>query len=182
LRIFLKKVSNLPENTMVWFSDEVFFELCSKISYTWGPKGQQIFVKTNGSSGKDCVIGAINPYEGDSFFLQWDWIDSQVIEMFLKELSDLYPDKKHLIIMDNATYHKNQGSDDYPLPENIELFFLPPYSPDFNLIENLWKVLRDDFFNNKFFQNILELKGHVCDVFKNVMNTKQIVLNACGIT
>ena len=70
--------------------------------------------------------------------------------------------------MDNATYHKNQGRDDFHLPKNIELFFLPPYSPDFNFIEKLWKVLRDDFFNNKF--------------FKNLMNTKDIVLNVCNVT
>ena len=117
---------------MVWFADEVFFEVCGKISHTWGPKGKKIIVKNNGSSGKDCVIGAIEPYEGKSFFLQWDWIDSKVVEHFLKNLSELYPDKKHLIIMDNATYHKNQGGEDFPLPKNVELFFLPPYSPDFN--------------------------------------------------
>lgn len=100
----------------------------------------------------------------------------------MKDLSELYPDKKHLVIFDNAKYHTNQGSEDYPLPKNVELFFLSPYSPDFNLIENLWKVLRDDFFNNKFFKNILELKDYVCGVLKNVMNTTQIVINACGIS
>lgn len=179
---FSKKIYSLSENTMVWFADEVFFEVDGKISHTWGPKGQKIIVKNNGSGGKDCVIGAIDPYEGNSIFLQWDWIDSRTVARFLAELSKRYPDKKHLIIMDNAAYHKTQGNEDYPLPENIELLYLPPYSPDFNLIENLWKVLRDDFFNNKFVQNLLELKEHVCDVLKNVMNTKQIIFKACGIT
>jgi hypothetical protein len=182
LRSFQKKIFNLPENTMVWFADEVFFEVCSKISYTWGPKGQKIIVKNNSSSGKDCVIGAIEPYEGKSFFLQWDWIDSRVIESFFKELSALYSDEKHLIIMDNAAYHRNQGGEDYPLPKNIELFFLPPYSPDFNFIEKLWKVLRDDFFNNRFFKNTIELKDYVGGVLKKVMNTKEIVFNVCNIT
>lgn len=182
LRIFLKKVSDLPDNTMVWFLDEVFFEVCGKTSHTWGPRGKKIIVKNNGSSGKDCVIGAVNPYEGKSFFLQWDWIDSRVVERFLKLLSRRYPDKKHIIIIDNATYHTNQGSVDYPLPKTVKLLFLPPYSPDFNLIETLWKVLRDDFFNNKFIKNISELKQLVSNVLKNVMNTTQTVLNACGIS
>ena len=181
-RNFQKKIYRLPENTMVWFADEVFFEVCGKISHTWGPKGQRIIVKNNGSSGKDCVIGAVEPYEGKSFFLQWDWIDSRVVSRFFKLLSRRYPDKKHLVIIDNAAYHTNQGSDDHPLPKTVELWFLPPYSPDFNLVENLWKVLRDDFFNNKFFKNILELKDYVCDILKNLMNTTQIVLNACGIS
>jgi len=182
LKRFQKKIFSLPENTMVWFSDEVYFELCSKISRTWGETGQKTIVKNNSSGGKDCVIGAINPYEGDSFFLQWDWIDSRVVEMFLKELSELYPDKKHLIVIDNASYHKTQGNIDYPLPKNIELFFLPPYSPDFNFIEKLWKILRDDFFNNKFFRNMTELKDYVGNVLKEVMNTKDIVINVCNIT
>jgi putative transposase len=179
---FQKKIFSLPDNTMVWFADEVFFEINSKISRTWCKKGQKITVKTNGVSGKDCVVGAINPYEGDSFFLQWDWIDSQVIEIFLKKLSELYPDKKHLVVLDNATYHKNQGNKNHPLPDSIELFFLPPYSPDYNFIEILWKVLRDDFFNNKFVKNLLELKDFVGNVLKNVMNTRNIVINVCGVT
>jgi len=182
LRNFQKKIFNLPKNTMVWFADEVFFEVCSKISYTWGLKGQKTIVKNNSSSGKDCVIGAIEPYEGKSFFLQWDWIDSRVVESFFKNLSEFYPDKKHLIIMDNAAYHRNQGGEEYPLPKNIELFFLPPYSPDFNFIEKLWKVLRDGFLNNNFFKNILELKDYVSGVLKKVMNTKEIVLNVCNVT
>jgi hypothetical protein len=77
---------------MVWFMDEVFFELCSKLSYTWGPKGERIVVKNNGSGGKDCIIGAIEPYEGKSFFLQWDWIDSRVVEKFLEDLTALFPE------------------------------------------------------------------------------------------
>ena len=166
---------------MVWFLDEVFFEVCGKISHTWGPKGKKIIVKNNGSGGKDCVIGAVTPYEGKSFFLQWDWIDSSVVQRFLQDLSALYPDKKHIVIMDNATYHKTQGNDEYPLPESIELWFLPPYSPDFNLIENLWKILRDDFFNNKFCKNLMELKDYVCNILKNLMNTTKTVLSTCGI-
>ncbi|MEI8390545.1 MAG: transposase [bacterium] len=97
-------------------------------------------------------------------------------------MSELYPDKKHLIIMDNAAYRRNQGGEEYPLPKNVELFFLPPYSPDFNFIEKLWKVLRDDFFNNKFFKNVLELKDYVSHVLRNVMKSRDIVLNICNVT
>jgi len=167
---------------MVWFMDEVFFEVNCKLSHTWGPKGRKVIVKNNGSNGKDCVIGVVSPYEGESFFLQWDWIDARVVARFLKLLSRRYPDKKHLIIIDNAAYHICQGNNEFPLPKTVELWFLPPYSPDFNLIENLWKVLRDDFFNNKFFKNIMELKDYVCNLLKNLMDTTQTVLNACGLS
>jgi transposase len=128
------------------------------------------------------LYGAVDPYEGKSFFQQWDWIDSRVVARFFKLLSRRYPDKKHLIIMDNAAYHTNQGNEEHPLPKTVELLFLPPYSPDFNLIENLWKVLRDKFFNNKFVKNIVELKDYVSDILKSTMDTTQIVINACGIS
>jgi hypothetical protein len=171
----------MDENTMLWFIDESYFALNSSVSYDWGEKGKKIVLKTNGSKGKDCVIGAVAPYEGNSFFLQWDWIDSSVVSTFLDELSKAYPDKKHLIMLDNASYHRSQGSDDFPLPTNIELMFLPPYSPDFNLIENLWKVLKDEFFNNELFKTLNELKDYVSYVLKLVMNQNEIVLAACGI-
>jgi len=61
--------------------------------------------------------------------------------IFLWQLSSKYPDEEILLILDNASFHKTQGSDQYPLPDNISILYLPPYSPDMNPQENVWKVI-----------------------------------------
>ena len=144
-------------------------------------KNTRSIVKTNGSKDKDCVIGAVQPSTGDAFFLQTEWMDSNVISTFFKELVDFYPDKKHLIILDNVAYHRCQGNSTNPIPEAIELMFLPPYSPDFNPIERLWKFFKDEFINNSLFKNLKELKNAVYDALKKVLEQKDIVKSVCCI-
>jgi len=175
-----KKVYKLEENTMIWFGDEVFFHLDGSLSYDWMAKNTRKIIKTNGSKFKDCVLGLVQPEKGISFFLQTEWVDAIVFSTFLNELSRAYPIQKHFIILDNVAYHKCQGSEDYPLPENIELMFLPPYSPDYNPIERLWKVFKDEFTNNQLFKTLKELKEAVYDGLKTVLNKREMVINACG--
>lgn len=165
---------------MIWFADEVFFHVDGSISYDWMPKNTRKVIKTNGSKLKDCVLGLIQPEEGISFFLQTEWIDALVFSAFLNELSEYYPDKKHFIILDNVAYHKCQGTEEYPLPENIELMFLPPYSPDFNPIERLWKLFKDEFVNNNLYKTLNELKEAVYNGLKTLLNNGEMIIKACG--
>ena len=106
---------------MVWYLDEVFFSLDCGLSYAWMPKNFRTSIEINGARFKDCVIGTVCPAEGKTFFLQTEWMDSFVVLAFFKELSTYYPNKNHLIIADNVSYHKSQGSRNYPLPDNVGL-------------------------------------------------------------
>ena len=143
------------------------------------PKNTRTTIKTNGQRFKDCVIGTVCPTDGKTFFLQTEWMDSFVASSFFKELSSYYPDKKHLIIADNVSYHKSQGNRDFPLPDNIELMYLPPYSPELNPIERLWKHFKESFLNNKLFEGIIILKDTVYEGLKTILNKQEIVKNIC---
>ena len=133
-------------------------------------KNTRSIVKTNGSKEKDCVIGLVQPNSGDTYFLQTEWMDSLVISCFFNELTASYPNKKHFIILDNVAYHSCQGTKNYPIPPNIELMFLPPYSPDFNPIERLWKYFKEEFINNRLFKTLKDLKDTVYEALKNVLD------------
>ncbi len=145
------------------------------------PKNTRTIIKTNGQRFKDCVIGTVCPMDGKTFFLQTEWMDSLIVAAFFKELSAFYPDKQHLIIADNVAYHKSQGSKDYPLPNNIELFFLPAYSPDLNPIERLWKYFKDEFLNNNLFKTLANIKEAVYEGLINTINSKELVKSICSI-
>ncbi|MCH9756018.1 MAG: transposase, partial [Gammaproteobacteria bacterium] len=54
-------------------------------------------------------------------------------------------------IWDNAGYHKSQAIRDFVKKTNIELHFLPPYSPNLNPIERLWKIMHENVTYNRYY-------------------------------
>ncbi|MDD5095644.1 MAG: transposase [Dehalococcoidia bacterium] len=56
-----------------------------------------------------------------------------------------------IMVLDGASSHKGK---ELPVPENIALVFLPPYSPELNPAEQIWNVLRRDYFANRVFDSL----------------------------
>jgi len=69
-----------------------------------------------------------------------------------KELRKSYPDWKEIVvILDNARYnHSTMSSEEVSLL-NITSFFLPPYSPNLNLIERVWKFMKSEVLKNIYY-------------------------------
>ena len=82
------------------------------------------------------------------------------MNIFLEELSKQYPDDMILLCCDGAAWHK-AGS--LIIPDNIELFFLPPYTPEMNPIEQIWKELRKMGFRNEVFTTLEKVVDRLCD-------------------
>jgi len=85
-------------------------------------------------------------------------------------------------IADNVSYHKSQGNRDFPLPKNIELMYLLPYSPELNPIERLWKHFKESFLNNKLFENIIILKDTVYEGLKTILNKQETVKSIFSVS
>ncbi|MBQ8359655.1 MAG: transposase [Oscillospiraceae bacterium] len=80
----------------------------------------------------DYAYGAVEPLTGDSFFLVLPRCNSACMNTFLRELSKTYPNDILLLCCDGAAWHKSGA---LAFPENIELFHIPPYTPEMNQIE-----------------------------------------------
>lgn len=82
----------------------------------------------------------------------------QALRAFLKS-SPAPQSKKYAIVMDNAPWHKKmyrlvvtEKLDEYAdIRDNVEFIMLPPYSPDFNSIEQVWRITRRENTHNIFF-------------------------------
>lgn len=85
------------------------------------------------------LYGVVEPYTGESFYLEIEHFDGDCFEVYLQELSKAYPDDLNVVIADNAPAHKKAG---LKIPANIQLVFLPPYSPELNPTERLWEDLK----------------------------------------
>lgn len=62
---------------------------------------------------------------------------------------------KVLLVVDNAGWHRSGG---LAVPENIELLYLPAYSPELNPVERLWLALRSRHLSNRVFESIEDLE------------------------
>ena len=91
------------------------------------------------------VYGAVEPLTGESCFVVMPYCNTESMNMFLEELSNTFPRDKIILVCDGAAWHK---SGLLRIPENIELVFIPPYTPEMNPIEQIWKEIRKDLMKN----------------------------------
>ena len=142
----------------IFYMDESFFRSETPTTHTWGDKKNRKTVQVSSHRGTVAVVGATDIVSGEHLEWIYDGVDSRVISHFLSELSKKYPDDKIAVVLDNASYHKAQGNKpDFPLPDNISLLFLPPYSPDLNYQESVWKIIKEAEFKNKLAKDLNEL-------------------------
>ena len=82
------------------------------------------------------------------------------MNLFLHELSNQYPNDLILLVCDGAAWHKAKRLE---IPENIQLFFLPPATPEMNPIEQIWKEIRKLGFRNEIFKTLDKVIERLCD-------------------
>ena len=72
------------------------------------------------------------------------------------------------VVVDNARYYRCALVKEYLDTSKIELLFLPPYSPNLNLIERLWRLLKKTVLYNRYFETYEEFRKTVLSFFKNI--------------
>lgn len=113
------------------------------------------------------VYGAVEPLTGESCFVVMPYCNTESMNMFLEELSNTFPRDKIILVCDGAAWHKS-GS--LRIPENIELVFIPPYTPEMNPIEQIWKEIRKRGFKNEVFQTLQKVVDRLCDTICSLSN------------
>ena len=88
---------------------------------------------------------------------------------FLTLLRAKFPDKEKIyLIFDNASYNHAYKVKTQALKQNIILDYLPPYSPNLNPIERLWKFVRKEFFKDKYRDTFAKFCQQLEDFFTNI--------------
>lgn len=82
------------------------------------------------------------------------------MNLFLLQLSEAYPHDSILLVADGVAWHKSKG---LKIPNNIEIFPLPPYTPEMNPIEQIWKEIRKCGFKNEIFKTLDKVVDMLCD-------------------
>jgi transposase len=138
---------------MVLFFDEARFGLHPDIARLWALRGRRAIVPVKTGYKNFYLYAAVDPRQGESFILILPRVDTEMINLYLDELSKSFPDKNILLIWDQAGYHRSK---DLKIPDNIKIEPLPPYSPELNPPERLWRWLRRHVCRNRLFLSLDE--------------------------
>jgi transposase len=104
------------------------------------------------------IFGALNIRTSRFYWKQAPKGNSQQFIQFLNQLHQSNPHKKLMIILDNGSIHKSKKVQEFITKRDwIKLFFLPPYSPEYNPIERFWQWLKLKIYGCKSFINMEEL-------------------------
>ena len=86
------------------------------------------------------VYGAVEPTTGERGFLELPYLNTESFQLFVNAFAEAFPDRLNLLLLDNSGAHTAQR---LTLPVNVRLVFLPPYCPELNPIERVWRDLKD---------------------------------------
>lgn len=142
------------------FQDEAGFGRISKPKYCWCFDGLRPLVSCHHIREYRYAYGAVEPNTGDSFFLVLPYCNTECMNVFLRELSATYPNDFILLVADGAAWHRSMG---LCIPKNIEIFKLPPATPEMNPIEQIWKEIRKRGFRNEIFKTLDKVIDRLCD-------------------
>lgn len=135
----------------VLVADESRITWESEIRRAWLKKNEKTILKVHRSNEYQNYFGALNLKSKKAHLIPLDWQDTDEIIKALEKLSKNYPDKKICLLWDNARWHKSKKlrehlGKDMPL-EHFHLINFPPYAPDVNPEEHVWKYGKDKLAN-----------------------------------
>lgn len=159
-------LNQIPKENLIYL-DESGFDLNMKKDYGWKSKGQRLYDNKSGNR-KNKRITVISAYSNQTkqliapMYFEGN-TDAVIFNQWIEEF--LIPELKsgQTVILDNAAFHKSSRTTELINSANCKLLYLPPYSPDFNPIEQKWghvknsvKKIRDKFQNfNECLEGVL---------------------------
>ena len=133
------------------FEDEARFGRMSNPLRCWAPSGCRPEVPTHRVREYTHVFGSVSPQDGELISLILPHADTAAMSLYLAEVSRRHPDKHILMFIDRAGWHQAKA---LVVPDNLTVDWLPPYSPQCNPQELVWREVRRQPFGNHDFDSM----------------------------
>lgn len=147
-----KKLKRLKrQRAIILAEDEAVLFLQATLAAIWQPKGKTIRIKAFAGQAKQSFYGALNLRTGKEHVMRCDTQKKISTIRFLGNLRRAYPRRRIAIFWDNAPWHKGLG-EYLRKARRIELIPFPPYSPELNPQEGVWKKARKAVSHNHTFR------------------------------
>lgn len=113
------------------------------------------------------LFGAFSPITGTHFTLELPKCNADCFQLYLDEFTKHNPDEFKILILDNGAFHKAAHVE---IPPNIGLLFIPPYSPELNPAEKMWRHIKDQIAT-LVFKTIDDLSDKLYDIVKKLSSS-----------
>ena len=161
----------------VWFQDETRFGQQGTIIRVWAKTGSRPRALRQTKYEWLYVVGAVCPASGETVGLLSPLINSDVVNLFLKQFTaEVSRDVHILLLWDQAGFHTSKK---LKPPENMTIVPLPPFWPELNPVENLWHYLRSHYCANRIYADYDALRLAAVDAWQKAVLDKEIVKSVC---
>jgi transposase len=147
----------------LFFQDESRFGRISQALKCWSPVGKRPIVPSQIVREYLYAYGAVCPTDGSFVSLILPDMRTECLNVFLAEMSHRYPENHLAVVLDGAASHR---SGELKIPAHMTLIHLPPYSPELNPEENVWKELKVEGFYNRVFNSLDEVEDQLVKVLR----------------
>ena len=157
------------EGRPAFVEDKAGVQISQNPAYGWRPTGGREQVRASFSRESVRIFGAMSQGE-----LRIKIVESTNSETFREFLEEIRRDRPRLfMVLDNASYHKSKAVREYveSAGGDIELEFLPPYTPQLNPVETVWRDLKKRLAG-RFFRSLDELKAAITAILEREMGNR----------
>jgi transposase len=160
----------------IYFADSVHPQHQTQAAFGWIKKGVRKEILKTSCQKRVNLIGAINLATHQVEHKEVDWVNFDSLKAFVVQLCAANPFAKKIhLILDNAGYHKSKEFTDFIQTTHIQLHYLPPYSPNLNPIERLWKIMREQVTYNQYYCKFSEFRSGILEFFENISYYQSII-------
>lgn len=168
---FLKRLLKLKRTKeakdKLYYGDGTHPQHNSLPSYGWLPKGEEVALKSNTGRQRVNISGVLDAETHEVIVQEYFRLNAESTINFFKLLERLNPESKNIyIILDNAGYYKGEKIREYLKTSRIKIVFLPPYAPNLNLIERLWKFFKKQVLYNQYYATFQQFRSACLEFFK----------------
>lgn len=120
------------------------------------------------------LFGAFSPITGESCLLELPHCNSTSFQVFINELSKKNPTEFKVVVLDNGAFHHARS---LVIPDNVAFIFLPPYSPELNPAEKMWRYFKDRV-SMIAYNNLEALQQQLSHITKQI--SFDLIKSICG--
>lgn len=151
----------------LFFMDAAHFVLQPSLGFLWC--FARLFIKAPAGRERFNVLGALHATSLQLVTVtNCTYINSQSVALLLRQLAATFTDLPITLVLDNARYQRCRFVQALAAELDIELLFLPPYSPNLNLIERLWKFVKKQCLYSHYYEKFADFKQAIQDCLAEV--------------
>lgn len=161
------------------FQDEVHYQVQTSVTAKWAPKGSKPKVMSKPGKQNVAYSGYLIPDTGELIVNKPGWFNYETVIQSFRDFISAMPSKndgKYCMVLDNAPWHKKAirliWTEELPeyqdIREKMTYLNLPPYSPDLNPIEQVWRITRREMTHNRYYPSKESLESALDEYYSKL--------------